>query len=467
MATRLAFDPPALAAISDARYRQATPGSAALWERAARIMPSGVSASIKYFAPHPVYLESAHGGMVRDVDGRDYVDLVMGGGPHILGHGDPEVVAAIQAQAGRIAQHLSPAVGEVGFAERLARYFPQLEQVRFANTGSEAIRSTVRMARAMTGRSVIAKCEGLYHGSDDAVMVSSTVGRTDGPKERPVGVADSAGMPSSVLEETLILPFNDPAAAAALIIEHGDRLAAVLLEPIAFSSGGAIAATRPFVEALRSATARVGALLIFDEVVTGLRLGPGGAAAYFGVAPDLSCFGKAIGGGLPIAAFGGRRDLMEGALGLDAARAGTRIFQSGTFTANPLAISAGTVVLERFEDEDLVKRLDRLALRLRTGLDRVFIERGVPARTTGAASIFQVHFTGTAPRDRREILAGDMVALHAFLLGLIVEGVFWTPVHPGLTCLAHSEEQIDEVIVAAGRVLDSGMPGITPSRLLA
>jgi len=291
------------------------------------------------------------------------------------------------------------------------------------------------------------------------VMVSSVAGRTGGTLERPAGIADSAGIPDYVVDDTLILPFNDAPAAAALIKEYGDRLAAVLLEPIAFSSGGAIGATAEFAAGLRDATSRAGAILIFDEVVTGLRLGEGGAAARFGVVPDLTCLGKAIGGGMPIAAFGGRADLMEGALGLDAARNGTRIFQSGTFTANPMSIAAGDVVLERFREPGLVARLDSLAERLRAGLDRLFDEHGVAARTTGAASIFQVHFTTAPPRYRREILAGDMPALHAFLLGLIAEGVFWTPVHPGLTCLAHTDDQMDEVIEAAGRVLDAMAPG--------
>jgi glutamate-1-semialdehyde 2,1-aminomutase len=467
MTTRVAVDPTSFAVTLEERYRRATPGSKALWDRATRIMPSGVSASIKYFAPYPVYLESGIGGTVRDVDGRTYVDLVMGAGPHILGHADPEVIEAIRVQAGRITQHLSPAVDEVAFAERLAEHFPQLERVRFANTGSEAIRSAVRVARAMTGRTMIAKCEGLYHGSDDAVMVSSTVGRTDGTADRPVGVADSAGIPGYVIDDTLILPFNDPIAAEALIAEHGDRLAAVLLEPIAFSSGGAIAATRPFVETLRAATSRVSAVLIFDEVVTALRLGSGGASTYFGVVPDLTCVGKAIGGGMAIAAFGGRADLMEGALGLDAARKGTRIFQSGTFTANPLAIAAGNVVLERFRSGGPVARLDALAERLRAGLDDLFVRQGVAARTTGAASIFQVHFTEAGPRNRREILGGDMTALHSFMLGLLAEGILWTPVHPGLTCLAHTETQIDAVIAAAGRVLEHMAPNTLESRAKA
>lgn len=441
------------------RFVARTPGSRALWERASRLMPSGVSAAVKYFAPYPVYLEEAAGGHVRDVDGNDYVDLVMGGGPHILGHADSAIVEAIRVQAGRLTQHLSPVGGEVDFAERLAAYFPQLERVRFANTGSEAVRSAIRLARAMTGRTMVAKCEGLYHGSDDAVMVSSTVGRTAGSPERPEGVPDSAGIPEYVTRDTLILPFNQPAAASALIREQGPRLAAVILEPIAFSSGGAIAADREFVAALREASDDVGAVLIFDEVVTGLRLGRGGAAAHFGVTPDLTCLGKAIGGGMPIAAFGGRADLMEGGLGVDAARAGRRIFQSGTFTANPMALAAGSVVLDVFLAEDRAARLDALAIRLRAGLDSVFEAHGVAARTTGAASIFQVHFRDPAPRNRREILAADLNALHAFLLGMLAEGVLWTPTHPGLTCLAHTETDVDSVVAAAGRVVELLVPG--------
>lgn len=435
-------------------YRGRTPGSRALWERASRLMPNGVSAAIKYFPPYPVYLRSGSGGRVRDVDDNEYIDLVMGGGPHLLGHADPRLVEAAQAQVARLSQHLSPTEEEVRFAEQLQGYFPQLERVRLANTGSEAVRSAIRVARAMTGRTMVAKCEGLYHGSDDAVMISSTATKTAGPRERPIGVPDSAGIPPYVSEDTLVLPFNEPTAAAALIREHRQRLAAVLLEPIAFSSGGAIAADVRFAEALRAATSDAGAVLIFDEVVTGLRLGRGGAAQRLGVIPDLSCFGKAIGGGVPIAAFGGKAGLMEGALGLGAGASGRRIFQSGTFTANPVAMAVGSVVLRIVAEQDPTPRLDALAARLRRGLDEVFGQRGIPAHMTGAASIFQVHFTREAPRHRREVLAGDMAALHSFLLGLLTEGVFWTPVHPGLTCFAHTERDIEEVIAAAARVAD-------------
>jgi glutamate-1-semialdehyde 2,1-aminomutase len=436
------------------RFRQTTPGSKSLWERATRVMPSGVSAGIKYFSPYPVYLTDAFGGRVRDVDGNEYIDLVMGGGPHILGYAHPKLTEAVRDQSGHLWQHLSPAAEEVTFAERLVAYFPQLERVRLANTGSEAVRSAIRIARAMTGRTMVAKCEGLYHGSDDAVMVSANATRTAGTPDRPVGVAETAGLPDYVLNDTLILPFNDAAAATALIDEYGPRLAAVLLEPIAFSSGGALEADRAFVVALREATKRAGVVLIYDEVVTSLRLGPGGAATHFGVAPDLTCLGKAIGGGLPIGAFGGSADLMEGSLGLDAASRGTRIFQSGTFSGNAMSVHTGIAILDLFLAEDVSPRLNELALRIRSGLDGVFREAGVAACTTGGASIFQLHFSARPPRHRREILAADIAALQSFLLGMIAEGVLWTPVHPGLTCAAHTDADVDAVIAAAARVVE-------------
>ncbi len=215
---------------------------------------------------------------------------------------------------------------------------------------------------------------------------------------------------------------------------------------------------------MRDAADRTGAVLIYDEVVTGLRLGRGGAAKWFGVSPDLTCLGKAIGGGLPIAAFGGRVDLMEGALGLGAAATGHRVFQSGTFSANPLSLAAGRVVLDRVAAEDPSPRLDRSAARLRAGLDAALAAHGVAARTTGSASIFQLHFASEEPRHRRDILAADIPTLHAFLLGLMAEGVFWTPIHPGLTCVAHTEDEIDGAIAAANRCARRDGRGMTGGR---
>lgn len=444
-----------------ARYTARTARSRELWERARQVMPMGVSAGIKYFAPYPTYLARGEGGTVWDADGNEYVDLVMGAGPHLLGHRHPAVMARVReqldgqdgGQTGGLLQSLAPSPLEVDLAERLHGLMPYLERLRFTNTGSEAVRSAIRAARAATGRTMIAKFEGHYHGSDDPVMASANVRRTAGTPDRPEVVAESAGIPDYVLGDVLILPFNDVAATEALIDEHGARLAAVLMEPVAFSSGGAIPADLELARAVRRATERHGIVLVFDEIVTALRIHPSGAPAYLGVTPDLSCIGKAIGGGFPLAAFGGRAELMEAVLGPGAAATGKRIFQSGTFTANPVALAAGLATLDVLEREPVTEHIDTLATRLRRGLDDAFKSRGFAAITTGAGSIFQVHFTPEPPRNRREILAGDLVSLELFLLGLVTEGIYWTPIHPGLTAYAHTAEQMDRAIEAADRVL--------------
>ena len=453
-----------------ARYTARTPRSRELWERARRVMPMGVSAGIKYFAPYPTYLVRGEGGTVWDADGNEYVDLVMGAGPHLLGHRHPAVMARVREQlggqdgrliggpTGGLVQSLAPSPLEVELAERLRGHMPYLERLRFTNTGSEAVRSAIRAARAATGRTMIAKFEGHYHGSDDAVMVSANVRRTAGSRDRPEAVAESAGIPDYVLGDVLVLPFNDAQATERLIDEHGARLAAVLMEPVAFSSGGAIPADLELARAVRRATERHGIVLVFDEIVTALRLHPSGAPSYLGVTPDLSCIGKAIGGGFPLAAFGGRAELMEAVLGAGSAATGKRIFQSGTFTANPVALAAGLATLDVLEREPVNEHIDGLATRLRRGLDdafksHAFAARGFTAVTTGMGSIFQVHFTAEPPRNRREILAGDLVSLELFLLGLVAEGIYWTPIHPGLTAYAHTAAQIDRAIEAADRVL--------------
>lgn len=432
------------------QFARRTSGSRELWERGSAVMPSGVSAAVKYFPPYPIYLERAEGSQVWDVDGNEYVDLVLGGSSHLLGHGHPAVKQAVHAQVDRFNQHLSPSALEVEMAELLIATFPYLECVRFTNTGSEAIRSCIRIARAITGRTMLGKCEGHYHGSDDPVLVSGA--NVAGEVDRPTGAPDSAGIPGYIVDDVLVLPFNAADAATALIEENADRLAAVLIEPIAFSTGGGIAAEPSFVRALREVTARHGILLIYDEVATGLRL-RGGAAQFLEVQPDLSCVGKTICSGYSLAAFGGSGELMEATLGLRAADQGTQIFQSGTFSANPVALAAGIATLTVFREEDVSTRVDEVATLIRSGLDQLFSARRIPACTVGAASILQVHFAEKPPRNRRDILAGDLSKLRRFHLGLLVEGIFWTPIHPAVTCSAHSNADVDEVLNAVDRVL--------------
>jgi glutamate-1-semialdehyde 2,1-aminomutase len=435
----------------ESRYRGKTRKSAQLNARASRTLPLGVSGGAKFYEPYPIYLARSEGGRVWDVDGNEFVDFLMGAGPAILGHRHPAINAAVTQQLGEITQVLAPTELEVEFAERLQRHMPYLERIRFTNTGSEAVRTCLRAARAFTGRTGFAKFEGGFHGSDDAFLISGT--NTAGAPEAPSPAFDSAGIPQSVADDVVVLPYNDGPRAAELIELHHDRLAAVFMEPVAFSTGGAIPASRAFVESVRQVTQRHGILLVFDEVVTSLRMGLDGAPGYLGVTPDLSAIGKAVGGGFPLGAMGGRAEVMDAVLGRPSLTNGKRIFHSGTFTANPVSMAAGMASLHILETEPVLERIDALAERLRQGLRRLFSAYEVNAHVTGVRSIFQVHFSEAEPRSRRDIVQGNRELTRLFLLGLVAEGVLWPPIHPGVTSYGHNEADIDRSLAAAERLM--------------
>jgi len=433
-------------------YRAGREGSAAMWERACQVFPQGVSGAAKFFAPFPLFIESAQGARVVDVDGHEYVDLLMGAGPMLFGHGHPAILDAIRSQLDRMTNPMMPVERSIELAERIRGHMPYLERLRFTNTGSEAARSALRVARAATGRTLIAKCEGNYHGSDDVFLVSAHTHAVAGPDDRPASVVDYGGMAPAIADEVIVLPYNDPVAARALIAEHAHELAAVIMEPVAFSSGGGVPATREFAAAIRDITAANDIPLIFDEVLCAYRLGLAGAPGYLGVAPDLSAIGKAVGGGMPLGAFGGRADLMEAALTAD--ERSQRVFQSGTFTENPVSIAAGHAALDLLESEPILEIADRTAEHLRTGLQAEFTSRGTPAIVTGVGSILQVHFGATGVSNRRDVLRSDLEATREFLLGLVAHGVLWPPVHPAVTSAAHTDEDVEVVLAATRAVLD-------------
>ena len=431
-------------------FERRTAASRDAWRAASGVLPAGVSGAAKYYPPYPVFLERAEKGRVRDLDGNEYVDLLMGAGSVLLGHCEPRVVEAVARRMKRIGTVLAPTSLEGEYAERLRSHMPYLERLRFANTGSEANRMALRAARAYTGRTRYAKFEGNFHGSDDSFLFSSVSRVTLGSAHRPEPAMDSGGVPAGLAREVLILPFNDPKGAGERIRAHGDELAAVFMEPVAFSSGGAVPAEPAFAAAVREAASEVGALLVFDEVVTAFRLGLGGAPAYLGVRPDLSCIGKAIGGGMPLSAFGGRADVMDDVLGLEGKR--HRIFHSGTFTANPLSLAGGLATLDVLETEPVLEHMNRLAAELRAGLTEVCAAHGI-GFVTGVASVLQLHLTGSAPRTRREVLSGDLDTLADVLLGVCANGVLWPPVHPAVICGSHTGEDVSRVIEA----LDAAM----------
>jgi glutamate-1-semialdehyde 2,1-aminomutase len=434
----------------EAAYRERTPGSEHLWREALDVYPGGVSGDAKYFRPYPLFIAGAEGAEAIDVDGNRYVDLLMGAGPLILGHSHPRVVEAIRAQASRMVNPMMPTELSHRYAERLRDRMPYLERLRFTNTGSEATRTALRVARAATGRLKLAKFEGGFHGSDDAFLVSTHADALSGSAERPEPVLDYAGLPPRLLEEVVTLPYNDAETASRLIDEHGDELAAVIMEPVAFSSGGGVPATEEFARAVRDAASRNGAVLVFDEVVCAFRMGLAGAPAYLGVVPDLAAIGKAIGGGLPLGAIGGRADLMDATLG---AASDHRIFQSGTFTENPLSIAAGAATLDVLESEPVLERADAAGESIRSGLAELLAEFEVEAAVTGTRSIFQLHLGTTSVRNRRDLLRSDREATRLFLLALVTEQVLWPPVHPAVTSGAHDAGHVDRVLSAAQRVL--------------
>ena len=412
------------------------------------MFPQGVSGQAKYFAPYPIFVESAEGSHVIDADGNEYVDLLMGAGPLLLGHSHPAVTEAIRRQASIMVNPMMPTRSGFEFAERLQSHMQYLERLRFVNTGSEATRSAIRAARAFTGRVMVAKCEGNYHGSDDLFLISTHSRQLGGTRRQPVGVVDYSGMAPRLLDEVLVIPFNDPEAAELLIEAHSDELAAVIVEPVSFSSGGGVPATREFAAALRRVTQKHGIVLIFDEVLCALRFGLAGAPAYLGVAPDLATIGKAVGGGLPLAAFGGKASIMEAVLGFDSAM---KIFQSGTFTENPMSIAAGSALLTVLETEDALDRANRAGDLMRSGLQSLLASHNIHGTVTGMDSIFQIHLGVDHVMSRRDVMASDLDATRRFLLGCVAEGVLWPPMHPGVTSAAHTEADVD---VALQRIDD-------------
>jgi glutamate-1-semialdehyde 2,1-aminomutase len=428
-----------------------TPRSHALREEAEKVLAGGVSGHFK--AWQPFYVREAKGSHLTDVDGNDYVDLIMGFGPNFLGHSADVVIDAVQET---IRHGTSLAIAtplEVELAQLISRLVPSMEQMRFVASGTEATMMALRTARAFTGRSRIARFEGHYHGQHDAALVS--VARVAGDERHPEAVADGAGITQGVLDDVVVLPWNDIDQVAPVVREAGADLAAVILEPVPFSNIGGEEPDHEFLRALRELTWERGVLLVFDEVITGFRLGLGGAAEHFGVAPDLHCFGKTVGGGFPVGVFGGRRDVMEAVVRPRPGNphAAETIFQSGTFSGAPPSMAAGLAMLREIEQTDAIAVADARAEAIRAGWRRIVAEVGLDAQVTGISSWLGISFTGRPIRTVRDALTADAARARAFSLGLLLGGVYLTPSHPGFTSAAHSEEDVERVLEASEQVL--------------
>jgi glutamate-1-semialdehyde 2,1-aminomutase len=419
-------------------------------EQAERVLAGGVSSHFK--AWQPLYVREAKGAHLTDVDGNDYVDLVMGFGPNPLGHSPEVIMDAVRATLGSGTSLAIATPLEVELAQTISRLVPSMELMRFVVTGTEATMMAMRTARAFTGRTRIARFEGHYHGQHDSALVS--VAHVAGSERRPEPVADGAGIPRGVLDDVVVLPWNDIDLVAPVVREVADDLAAVILEPIPFSNIGGQEPDPEFLRALRELTWERGVLLVFDEVITGFRLGLGGAAARYGFAPDLHCFGKAAGGGFPVGVFGGRRDVMEAVVRprSDPHSAET-IFQSGTFSGAPPAMAAGIAMLREIERTDALAVADARAETIRVGWREIVHDVGLPAQVTGMSSWLGLSFTDRHIRTRRDALTADPVRARAFSLGLLAESIYLAPSHPGFTSAAHSEIDVQDVLEASERVL--------------
>ena len=427
----------------EAEYRAGTTRSLQLHERALRHLPGGSTRTTVYFSPHPLYLERGHGARVVDVDGTERLDFIQNYTALILGHADPQVAAAIHERADHGTAFAATNPFEVELAAELADRVPSLERVRFLSSGTEATMFAMRLARVHTGRTAIARVEGGYHGTHDMAEVSAHPDLSlAGPAAAPVAVADSPGTPPWALEQTVVLPFNDPEAAEAILRRERHRLAGVIVEPV-LGAGGMIPARPDYLTRLREVTRELGLVLIFDEIIS-LRVARGGAQERYGVTPDLTTMGKIIGGGLPVAAFGGSHALMEL---LDPDREGG-LAQGGTYNGNPLGMAAGLAALRQLTPP-VYARLEALGDRLRDGLQQVLDRHDLAAQVTGVASLFQVHFTGDAVTDYRSAARGDRGLAHAFFLEMLNRGIMLAPRGAGAICTPMGDAEVDAFLDAA------------------
>ena len=416
-----------------------------LFAAALQLIPGGVNSPVRAFRAvggEPFFAERAAGARVWDVDGNAYIDYVGTWGPAILGHAPAPVVEAIQRTAALGTSFGIPNPLEVRMAELIRAAVPSVQKVRMCSSGTEATMSAIRLARGFTGRPKILKFDGCYHGHADSLLVRAGSGALT------FGQPDSAGVPASFTEHTLVAPFNDEAAVRALFAANPGAMAGIIVEPVPGNAG--LYPPRPgFLEFLREITRETGALLIFDEVMTGFRLALGGAQQIYGLTPDLSCFGKIIGGGLPVGAFGGRAEIMDHLAPLGP------VYQAGTLSGNPVAMAAGLATLQELAAANAYARLEALGAQLEAGLRDAARSAGVPVQFNRVGSMFCGYFTSDPVHNLADALRSDRQRFAKYFHGLLDAGVYLAPsqFEAGFISLAHTPADIDATIAAAAGVL--------------
>jgi glutamate-1-semialdehyde 2,1-aminomutase len=420
-----------------------------LFAAAQCVIPGGVNSPVRAFRAvggTPRFFARGRGARVWDADDAEYIDYVGSWGPLILGHAHPVVVQAVQAAAAQGLSFGAPTAAEVELAELLCKRVPGLEQVRLVNSGTEATMSAIRLARGFTGRSSIIKFEGCYHGHADALLVKAGSGALT------LGNPSSAGVPAETAAHTRVLEYNNVEMLEAVLARDGDSIACIIVEPVA-GNMNLVAASREFLVALRALCTRHGALLIFDEVMTGFRVGPSGAQGLFGITADLVTLGKVIGGGMPLGAFGGRRDVMQAIAPLGP------VYQAGTLSGNPVAVAAGLATLKLIEAPSFFDELAATTRALTEGLTAAARASGVAFSAQSVGGMFGIYFRAMPPQSYAEVMQSDAQAFKRFFHAMLEHGIYFAPsaFEAGFVSAAHGRDEIETTLAAARRYFKSAI----------
>ncbi len=417
-----------------------------LFERAQKTIPGGVNSPVRAFRQvggTPRFITKAKGPYFWDAENKRYIDLIMSWGPMIVGHAHPEVVAAVQQAAETSFSYGAPTEGEIQLAERICELMPSVEQVRMVSSGTEATMSALRLARGYTSRDLIIKFEGCYHGHADSLLVKAGSGLltfADSTQNAP----SSGGVPQDLVKHTLVLPYNDVAAIEEVFKKQGDEIAAVIIEPIA-GNMNLIKPSKEFLSAIRNLTTKHGSVLIYDEVMTGFRVALGGAQSLQGITPDLTCLGKVMGGGMPMAAFGGKKEIMSKLAPLG------NVYQAGTLSGNPVAVAAGLKTLEIISREGFFECLSGQTQKLMAGLKLAADKAKMPFSVDSVGGMFGFYFANEVPSSYEAVTKSDIEVFKKFFHLMLDEGIYLAPsaYEAGFTSIAHDNEVLDAIVLAA------------------